>query len=264
MKRRKNKGAVVAIVASLSTVSLVSVGFAAWLITGGDTATAEGSIEAETVTDKRYLIRADNEGAPAATNAGISFSGKIVFGPKTDNNISNPWLSYGKVNNVDPKMENLNAEALIWVGNASSAEPDSDDNNHSLKIGQETILQLYKATTTDSTDYDACKNSAYIADLPTPTIAATSTNTASVDGVEYKQFKVSIAFNWGTYFKLSENSDPVNPYTFFNTKYSLADDDNPENDVTLAVTTEAKDVLSAIEKINGSYSVEIKTGNLID
>ena len=55
MKLKKKSGLISAVIA-LSCASIVSVGFASWVISQGDEKTVNGSISVDTVTTQAYSI----------------------------------------------------------------------------------------------------------------------------------------------------------------------------------------------------------------
>ena len=97
MKRKTNKkSGIIAAVVGLSAVSLVSVGFASWVMSGGDTQTLDGQISVETVDDQRFVI-CRTEGYAPSVNYGNDKHGdaatKICFGIDDSTPINGAWLT---------------------------------------------------------------------------------------------------------------------------------------------------------------------------
>ena len=94
MKRRySKKTGIIAAVVGLSAVSLVSVGFASWVMSGGDEIELAGTIDVDTVEDNRFYIYdkgnlAVSYGTPVH---GSSAGNAIVFGIDDDPAVQNAW-----------------------------------------------------------------------------------------------------------------------------------------------------------------------------
>ena len=102
------KKSLAALLSAFLTVCLTGVGFASWLIIGGDTETyKDGSIAVETVSDKRTKI--ESVSVKEGSNS------TIVFGPtaaaKTD---TTSWLRASS----DAATENLSFTLQFTVANA--------------------------------------------------------------------------------------------------------------------------------------------------
>lgn len=101
MKRRS----LTLVVCLLATLSLASVGFAAWVISAGDTEQLTGSITVETVTDERYVIK------------DLSVEGVVLVdenGEKTENVAPN--FVFGK---TDPDKDGYTPPANPWLKNST-------------------------------------------------------------------------------------------------------------------------------------------------
>lgn len=78
------------VVYMLVCMSLVSVGFAAWIITGGSKTEVSGNISATSVTDNSVFIDKEN-----AYWDGNNAKGSIIFGhPKAADKQENAWLQF--------------------------------------------------------------------------------------------------------------------------------------------------------------------------
>lgn len=269
MKRRKNKGAVVAIVASLSTVSLVSVGFAAWLITGGETASEVGNISVETVEDQRFHIAtaADGSYIKAPTIYYGEDKNSVDYGyNETGIANQNKWLTVKTDGGVP---ENFHATVTFWVSNLSTT--GKSNLSYSLTLNDEATGDAATANTAFTT----AVGDSYVQALPSgeqegsaDTGLITIYNgendyvTHSVDKLKYRKVSITLDsyFNWGSYFTLGtadglENSVVVNPSRFFNDhkvsgSYITAEDIVPNKSITWG--DEAKAVLSEVQSIAGA------------
>lgn len=243
----------ISIASILSVLVLVGVGFAAWVIINPKVnKEVDGTITAETVTDKSYTL----EAAFAADE-------KIVFGAPEAMNNSNAWFT------ADDKTakEDLTAKLTLtlkykdWsvVPNEFSVTmktkngADADTVFNSLRDGTDPALTgplanqnfianpkiTYGSTTTaDVTtadvkmNGDAVKDAVKIAKTAFKGYDATDTTTEKTVKLD-----ITITFGWGAYFTV-ENT-VVNPYIFYNKK-----DYNEEN------RAEANTVINAIAKLN--------------
>lgn len=232
----------ISIASILSVLVLVGVGFAAWVIINPKVnKEVDGTITAETVTDKSYTL----EAAFAADE-------KIVFGaPETMNN-SNAWFT------ADDKTakEDLTAKLTLTLNYKDwSVIPNEFSVTMKTKKGEaaDTVFDsLRDGTDPDLTGTLAKKN--FIAD-PKITYGSTTTDVA-MNGEAVKIAKtafpnynetetttektvkldITITFGWGTYFTV-ENTGVVNPYIFYNGKnYETA-------------RVEANTVINAIAKL---------------
>ena len=228
----------ISIASILSVLVLVGVGFAAWVIINPKVnKEVDGTITAETVTDKSYTL----EAAFAADE-------KIVFGaPETT--IAGAWLT-------NPTKEDLKAELTLTLNYKDwSVIPNEFSVTMKTKKGEaaDTVFDsLRDGTDPDLTGTLAKKN--FIAD-PKITYGSTTTDVA-MNGEAVKIAKtafpnynetetttektvkldITITFGWGTYFTV-ENTGVVNPYIFYNGKnYETA-------------RVEANTVINAIAKL---------------
>lgn len=243
----------ISIASILSVLVLVGVGFAAWVIINPKVnKEVDGTITAETVTDKSYTLDAQITG------------GEIVFGaPETMNN-SNAWFT------ADDKTakEDLTAKLTLtlkykdWsvIPNEFSVTMKTKNSEgadivfNSLRDGTDSTLTgtlanqnfianpkiTYGSTTAVVTmNGDPVKDAVKIAKTAFPDYNATDTTTEKTVKLD-----ITITFGWGTYFTV-ENT-VVNPYIFYNKK---------DYEKTRA---EANTVINAIAKLKGvKYVVTI-------
>lgn len=160
----------------LCCMAVVGVGFAAWVITGEDTETANGSITVDTVTDERYVI----EVLPSheATDTNVKLGGTGVT-QTTD------WLKY------TGDAEDLEAVIVVEVKNYDKQK-----------------LSL-TASITDNTAYKYLVDAKYIKDA-TIVVSSAPISTRTDAGVNYGTYTITITFSWGEAFNF------VNPVTYYN------------------------------------------------
>lgn len=161
----------------LSVLSLVSVGFASWIITANDTEDVTGNIQIETVTDNRVFI------VESTTGAGIKASNDIVFGaPETMSN-DDAWLTADGT-----KKEALTATITFKVVDANDAAVAAGKVNVTAEIA----LQGGKT-------FDELVSDGYIQAVPTVT-------PARVGDV----YTITVTLNWGSLW------GNENPYDYYN------------------------------------------------
>lgn len=199
-KRNSHKGSITLGIASLSLLSLASIGFATWVISGGDTKTAEGTIEVDSVSDNLYAIEIG--ATPWKDNKD---KGKIQYGyDGTPLNSTSAWLS---ANNTESLSETL----TFKVKNAyKTAEASSE-----LNAGYGISFEL----TDTSTDglYNTAKTAGLVGELPSTTNDGITFTNSQVDGTRDANYTVTIKFTWGTVF------DSKNPAEFAEEKASSSE-----------------------------------------
>lgn len=196
---------IAASIAILSSAAVVSTGFAAWVISGGDSKTAAGTITADSVTNSYHTIKGD------ITWGTGEKAGSIAFGAPAKMENTNAWLK-----NIDnPLTEKLEAVATFTVENVNENEPDLIES----VVMEETDTEKKYAAISDTTE----KNG-YVCALPTYKKGSTPTTDAGIyltagdrnitdNTVTYT---MTVRFAWGKYF--TSNGSTVNPYIFFNGK----------------------------------------------
>lgn len=244
-KQKSKKNGIIAAVITLSSVSLVSVGFASWIISGGDTVSVEGNIEADSASDKRFLIRLHDD---YKSGEKVKFVNNIVYGPKSDTTTTYSWLTFN-----GEKTENLGATAKFWVANIEDGTAQDSTNKNVLVKGSDSIVKMY-ALSIDAAHEEAFNKTVdskrLFGALPTPELSVNRSVTKADfgDNLTYYEVTATVAFTWGAYF------GGANPSTYFN---NLA--------YTTELGTTAKTVLDFVYALNGaSYTTTIKTGSLID
>lgn len=242
MKLKKKSGLMGAVIA-LSAASLVSVGFASWVISQGDSKPVSGSIIVDDVDSKVYRITTswvtDYTGATAVTGEA---AGKVVYGHPSSMAIDNAWLT-----NDDASM----VEALVFYLRV-------DVTNAKGKTVAE-VLKTPAQLTSPAGNY-ASISPTLVGALPTPTLddGVTSFTAKSSAETETDGFVVyKIEFTWGSYF----GATSTNPYVFYNTGKTASGFVNG----TAAPTwgDDAVDKLTQIhDALDGAtYSLTIETTN---
>lgn len=217
----------------LSVLTLVGVGFAAWVISNPSvSADQNGTITAETVSDKSYTLEAV-----------IAADDKIVFGaPKTpDPKITTPWLTNSTVEDLTATLT-LTIKYNEWVyvpKNFSITMATTNENSvfNSLREGVEFNTKKIKIIDNPTISYGSL-----------PTVKTVTMNGTGATTIEREAFTndsdtktatltVTITFKWG------ENGNPYNYYN--NQDYAV-------------YREEAKTVLEELYKLNTeTYKITI-------
>ena len=217
----------------LSVLTLVGVGFAAWIIINPSvSADQNGTITAETVTDNSYTLEAV-----------IAPDDKIVFGApaEPDAGITTPWLSNSTVEDLTATL-NLTIKYNEWVYvpkkfSITMATTNENSVFNSLREGVEFNTKKIKIIDNPTISYGSL-----------PTVKTVMMNGTGATTIEREDFTnnsdtktatltVTITFKWG------ENG---NPYNYYN------------NQDYAAYREEAKTVLEELYKLNAeTYKITI-------
>lgn len=192
MKRRS----LTLVVCLLATLSLASVGFAAWVISAGDVEYAKGNINVETVNDERVFI--DDESIKLNGAASANF----IFGkPVGATDAAGTWLESATV-----EEQVLEVVVTFTVTNKMQGKETVTTDNTALSA----TLSAFKMSGEDEVVFDltAAITAGYIQAVPTATVVATG-NT--------NEFKAVFTFAWGSLF---ENK---NPFNFYNDGHKATD-----------------------------------------
>ena len=178
MKLKKKSGLISAVIA-LSCASIVSVGFASWVISQGDDETVQGQILVDEVVDGSHVLTVDATGVnPIAFKANKLTAGK-------------GWLT------ADAVGENLSAVYNITVTNLS----DAAKIHASLKAGHLESSSFVEDAS--SVGYGKANSEGLVGALPTPAIDVSASGSNMVG-------TVTLTFTWGSHFSGS------NPMDFYN------------------------------------------------
>lgn len=235
-KKKTRSKVIAASIAILSSAAVVSTGFAAWVISGGESKSVTGTITADAVTNSYHTIKGD------ITWGTGEKAGSIAFGaPATMDNTS-AWLK--NINN--PLTEKLEAVATFTVENVNDKETDLIE---SVVMEETDAEKAYeKISDTDEKAGYVCALPTYKKDSTSMTDAGiyltASERNASDNTVTYT---MTVKFAWGKYF--TKDGAIVNPYIFFNAK--TKDSTN---------FSEATNVLNSIFKLNNvGFKITVTT-----
>lgn len=232
----------------LSVLALVGVGFAAWIIINPSvSADQNGTITAETVSDKSYTLEAV-----------IAEGDKIVFGAPAKMEANNAWLTA----DAETQTEDLSATLTLTLKykdwnyvptnfsvTMKSKKGEANDTVFGNLVSKNYITNpkiSYPSGSTDTIN-DVEMNGA------TSTVTIPKTAFPGYDDKDITKEKdvtlvITITFGWGSYFTV--DGSVVNPYTFYNKKT-----------YDKVIGTEANTVLTAISGLKDvSYTVTI-SGN---
>ena len=218
----------------LSVLTLVGVGFAAWVISNPSvSADQNGTITAETVTDNSYTLEAE-----------IAAGDKIVFGApaKPDAEIKTPWLTNSTIEDLTATLT-LTIKYNEWVyvpKNFSITMATTKENSvfNSLRKGVEFNTKKIKIIDDPTISYGSTVKTVTMNGTDATTIPTIERDAFTNDSdTKTATLTVTITFKWG------ENG---NPYNYYN-KQSYA-----------AYREEAKTVLEELYKLNAeTYKITI-------
>lgn len=174
----------------LACLSLIGVGFAAWVISGGDTQDADGTITVDTVTDGRFTVA-----KPTITD-------NIYYGMDLQASAADetPWLK----NNNATADEKLVVTFDVTVTAASEVAAATEEAWEAAV----SVSAVIAAIETDA--WTAAKTAKVVADPVASVEFKSATDTKNA------VYTVTITAKWGELFKLADDGDAVNPYLFYN------------------------------------------------
>lgn len=224
-KKKTRSKMIAASIAILSSAAVVSTGFAAWVISGGDTKYVTGTITADAVTNSCHTVKGE------ITWGTGEKAGSIAFGAPATMENTDAWLK----NTNKPLTEKLEAVATFTVENVNEGQTDLIES----VVMEETDAEKKYEAICDKTDKK------YVCALPTYKTDSTSMVgagiylTAGERNIDTKTvtYTMTVKFAWGSYF--TKDGAIVNPYIFFNAK-----EKNSSN------ISEATNVLNAIYGLN--------------
>lgn len=242
-KKKTRSKMIAASIAILSSAAVVSTGFAAWVISGGESKTAEGNITADEVSSKPHTIQILTE-SQTINYGGLNKDNKDAAIKDAD-----AWLK----NEVEEK---LLATFDFQVENVQ----DSDKPTDIFKS-----ITLTEAGASGTTSYTSMATTGYVATLDSYTMSTIEYTTGEpnlynndhtsktgmylVKGVAdgsvttTMNFKLYIVFGWGTAF------GSKNPWNYYN---GLSDADS-------ATKKSAKTALDTLHTMNANLTVKIET-----
>lgn len=229
---------IAASIAILSSAAVVSTGFAAWVISGGDTKQTSGTITADSVSESYHTITFTS-----------TDKNKINFGaPENDITVKNPWLT-----NDSMGQEKLLAQFTFTVANVKTGEIDTPN-------------KLFSSITLEAENgdkYNAAANATpnLISALPSwnkdtydgaaPTYDSKTATDGSAAGIYLVKgpdaepaegkpttlsFTLYIQFTWGKAF------DYINPFYFYNKEAKTASTDGSDAKTKLGTVAEIQNV----------------------
>lgn len=235
-------------------VALVSVGFAAWLITGNSTTAAEGQFTTYTVKNNAFELKAE-----------IVNDKKVVFGKPSDtSSVLNPWFKFEN----DVAEEELTVQLMLTLTPDDQTTDGVLDNilGASYKVTVTLSEQLHGETEAKvNNTYDTAVTAKYV-QVPTfkkgdSDITATgaklasglsfdlevnSDNFTAAEDSKSATATIEITFHWGTWN--DTETEQKNPYFYFN---------KLENNQTNR--SAAQNAMNAIYALNNvKYDVELE------
>ena len=234
MKLKKKSGLISAVIA-LSCASIVSVGFASWVISQGDSKEVTGNITVDTVSDQAHVIKNAEGGTTLSVNYGNNAKGaaasSICFGWDDAGAVAPIWLTNTDANTV----ENLDAQIVCYVSNLAA------DQTAKVHVSIELT-----GTDAQKDAFNSAVTNGYVGAL---TNVASFALASGEEGTYGRQLTVSLQFAWGSHFNVAGN--PVNPYKFY-------------NDGTKTAATDGADAQAALGAIEAFSGVGFKVTIEID
>ena len=223
----------------LSVLTLVGVGFAAWIISNPSvSADQNGTITAETVSDKSYTLEAKIDG------------GEIVFGAPAKMEAKNAWLTAGAGTQTEDlsatlmltlKYKDWNYVPLNFSVTMKSKKGGVDDNT--VFTG---LVSTYVTNPKISYSKDTKTNTAEVAMNGAATEIsreAFNQNASNPDGESDEKtatLVITITFGWGDHFKV--DTENVNPYVFYNQEGKTYEANHADANTALTAISGLKDV----------------------
>ena len=234
-KKSKTKGLALGI-AILSSAAVVSTGFAAWVISGGETKDVSGTINADTVTNNYHTLSVvtwnSNQicfGAPKGDTKGsgshLNNDGQGIYA--TENLIASGTFAIANVNENPATFS-----SLFETGKCVFAEDTTENGSDTSKqfatyVTSGYVAEMPVAVSFKDSDTDTSSVGAYI--IKGSYSAETKTLTCTV----------KVVFGWGTAFKNE------NPFVYFN------------SDEGAASITSASEMLGNLSKMDAKFKVTI-------
>lgn len=182
----------------LACLSLIGVGFAAWVISSTNSVEETGSITVDTVSDERYTVALVNP-AQELDDIYYGWDKQAVDGSIT------PWL----INDENTKAENLSVSFNITVTAGTELVKAGDG---TWKTAWENAINI-----TDALTIAGDGKTAYDAAVEAKAIIATGVSIDFVEGSSNGKtatYTVTIKAGWGDVFKVGDTN--VNPYKYYN------------------------------------------------
>lgn len=225
----------------LSVLTLVGVGFAAWIIINPSvSADQNGTITAETVTDNSYTLEAV-----------IATDDKIVFGAPAKMEAKNAWLTADTETQKEDlsatltltlKYKDWNYVPLNFSVTMKSKKGGENDTVFGDLVSKNYITNpkiSYPSGSTDTITNDVEMNGA------TSTVTIPKTAFPGYDDKDITKEKdvtlvITITFGWGDHFKV--DTENVNPYVFYNQEGKTYEANHADANTVLTAISGLKDV----------------------
>lgn len=194
MKRRS----LTLVVCLLATLSLASVGFAAWVISAGDVEYVTGNINVEAVTDERVFIN------DLQINGEAGSTGNFVFGKPASSAIAQKWLEPKNIEN-----ESLKLTITFTVDNKAltGSTPVTFGENGNTNLTA--TFEAYKEVTGNG-QTEPQKQVVSLANAKTAGYILEDPTSVQIVSKGDNEFEIVIEFKWGSLFGTE------NPFEFYN------------------------------------------------
>lgn len=238
----------------LSVLTLVGVGFAAWVISNPSvSANKDGTITAETVSDKSYTLEAKID------------DGEIVFGAPAKMEAKNAWLTAGAGTQTEDlsatltltlKYKDWNYVPLNFSVTMKSKKGGVDDNT--VFTG---LVSTYITNPKISYSKDAKTNTAEVAmngaatEISREAFSQNASNPNGESDEKTATLVITITFGWGDHFKV--DTENVNPYVFYNQEGKTYEANHADANTALTAISGLKDVSYTVT-ISGTTNVSGK------
>lgn len=239
-KKKIRSKVIAASIAILSSAAVVSTGFAAWVISGGDEVVkTDGTIIADEISNEVHKI---------SDLTFVDGKNAIYFGaPSSPKPTASSWL-----NNTSDKKEELTVKLSFTVSVHESALPSPKDLFEKIEVSEETQAD---ATLNYSTYAETKPGKGYVKDFPTISLGDSYTEAAGntygiylvkdgkLDATGHTQkFNLTVIFGWGTAF------GDDNPYYYYNGKVRNSDNE-----------PDAMAKIHELHNMNAKLKITIKT-----
>lgn len=224
----------------LSVLTLVGVGFAAWIISNPSvSADQNGTITAETVSDKSYTL-----------DAVIAADDKIVFGAPAKMEANNAWLTADAGTQTEDlsatltltlKYKDWNYVPTNFSVTMKSKKGGVDDNT--VFTG---LVPTYITNPKISYSKDAKTNTAEVAmngaatEISREAFSQNASNPNGESDEKTATLVITITFGWGDHFKVG--TENVNPYVFYNQEGKTYEANHADANTALTAISGLKDV----------------------
>ena len=237
----------------LSVLTLVGVGFAAWVISNPSvSADQNGTITAETVSDKSYTLEAV-----------IATDDKIVFGAPAKMEAKNAWLTADAKTQTEDlsatltltlKYKDWNYVPVNFSVTMKSKKGGVDDNT----VFTDLVSKNYITNPKISYSKDSKTNTADVAmngaatEISREAFSQNASNPNGESDEKTATLEITITFGWGDHFKVG--TENVNPYVFYNREDKTYEANHADANTALTAISGLKDVSYTVT-ISGTTNV---------